>query len=261
MPSCGPESFAGTWIGASRAGATFVGEAYFDGLVVPTVWSREAAAEVLPAGWHLATNVSAERDAHPIVFMLGRQHRTAIMFGGATLPIPADYDEVMIAVPFVRHEASRLLHTFVPRMYAGDPWAIWSGNAYFGFAKRHGTIERFTSTLAVTDEAGMLLMHATVFESGTWRPASAPQCQEHVIGLSHLSCLPIVGRREDGRDIESYFDWNFDRAYLRPISASLQLDSRLGPGLIPTDRIESSDDGVEVRGLRWRLSWPQACHT
>lgn len=257
-PLLGHDPPPGEWISARRAGASWVGEAWFDGIVLFTTWSAADVVAFLPPEWRPAADAFPAADGHPVVFLLGRQRRASILFAGMRLPTDADYDEAMVAVPFAQHRAGRLLHTFIPLMYTSDARATWSGNAHYGFGKRPGAIARFGRSLAVTDERGALVLHVIVHETGTWLPAGNVSVAEPVDALRTLGELPVVGRRADGRDVVSYFGWSLRRAELRSIHASLSIDEAAAPGLVASGG-RSGLRGVEVHGLRWRLSWPEWC--
>lgn len=259
-PLLAPESFPGAWISAAGAGASWVGEAWFDGVVVSVAWPRSIASALLPPGWSLAAAAAPETSTHPILLLFGRQRDTAVLFAGMALPTDVDYDEAIVLVPFVRHRAGRLLHVFAPRMYSGDARATWSGNAHYGFGKRPGAISRLGRSLAVTDRDGALVMSLTVHERGAWCRADATAVAPEVDALGRLAALPVVGRRGDGRDVASYFDWSFACAELRPVWGSVSVEHALAPGrgsVAPPDAAVTR--GVEVRRLRWRLSWPEPC--
>lgn len=258
VPLLGRESFPGEWISAESAGASWVGEAHFDGVVVVTLWDRADVVALLPSAWHAAGH--AERlDRHPVVFTLGRQRRTAVLFGGMRLPSDADYGEAMIAVPFVTRERGGGLHTFVPRMYASDRRATWSGNAFYGLGKRMAGVERFGGSLTVVDANEGLLLHATTCPKGPWVAGRDCASTAAVSFLRDAFRCPVVGRREDGGEVTSYFDWSFETAAVRPVDAVVVLDAALGDGFEPGTLGTARDVALEVWGMRWRLSWPDAC--
>jgi len=255
LPS--PTSFLGDWISARRAGASWVGEAHFDGVIVVTLWDRTDVAKLLPRAWTTAPNVSETQHRHPVVVALGRQRSAAVLFGGITLPSDADYGEAMIAVPFVRRrDAGGHLHVFVPRMYTADRRATWSGNAFYGFGKRMAAFERLGGNLTVVDERTGLLLHAVVDPRGPWAFDGDSRSISPVPFLRDAFRLPVVGLRHDGSEIVSYFAWSFESASLRPVDAVVTLDAALVDGLEPRALRTADGGAVEVRGMRWRLSWP-----
>jgi hypothetical protein len=257
-PLLGRESFPGEWISAERAGASWVGEAWFDGVLVWTTWTRAEVAEMLPPGWIPARSTSDANDEHPVVFAIGRQRNTAVLFGGLSLPSDADYDEAMIAVPFVRHEAGRHLHTYVPRMYATDARAIWAGNTYYGFGKRMATFERLGRTLAVSDERGLVLQ-ALSTETRRWPNGANSTDLPMLVGLHEAFRLPILGVTSDGREIASYFDWGLDDRPRRLLDVVVMIEATLAAGLAPRTCTAATDAAVQVRRMRWRLTWPGPC--
>jgi len=255
MPLLAAGTFDGTWSGAERARASWVGEAFFDGYLVVSTLPRDAAAALLPRGWVLAASRSEDTGRHPVVFAAGRQHATSVLFGGLALPTDADYDEVMVAVPFVRTERDLALHVAVPRMFCGDARATWSGNVTYGFGKIAGGLEQLGNVVAVTDGTGALHLQLLVEPLGPWGAAGAGETDEALADLCRTFSLPIVGRRFDAVDVRSYFEWDLSRAVVRSIVAAVTSEPSSAVGLEPA-ATTAPCTGYEVRGMRWRLSWP-----
>jgi hypothetical protein len=251
-------AFPEPWIDGERAGVSFVAEADFDGVVVFTNWRRSEIIRGLPPGLRPGLNISSTPDIHPLAFVFGTQSRAGLIFGGVSLPTAVQFHELVIAVPFVRHEDGRNLHVFVPRIYSGDVVSTWSGNAQYGLSKQLAEFRSFAATYAVSARGGPLLLHATVEPTGQWS-----SCRDLVppdlCAVTEVFRLPILGRRSDGTEACSYFAWDLRHASARRVRAVVSIDAPLGAGLDPGvfHGVESST--FEVRGMRWRVSWPQRC--
>jgi hypothetical protein len=250
-PPLTTDAFPEPWIDATRAGASFVAEARFEGAIVCTNWRRTDAACLLPPELCLGRNVSREPDLHPVLFVFGTQANAGLIFAGLPIPTGVRFPELMIAVPFVRHHTGRNLHVFIPRMYSGDRLSTWSGKANYGLRKELADMRRLGNTFTVSAPGGPILLHATVVPTGGWtRPT--PELDAVASVFRH----PAVGSRCDGHDVCAYFDWGLEDASARPARAMVSIDAALGSGLDPRVCHGVDAGTFEVRGLRWRISWP-----
>ncbi len=250
------EAFPGPRVGSVEAGAAFVAEAEFDGAIVCTYWPRSDVARLLPAGLSLARNVSAEPELHPVVFVLGTQTNAALLLGGVSIPTNVTFAEIMIAVPFVHRAAGGSISVFIPRIYSADRFSTWSGNANYGFNKQLADMGWLGRTFTVSARGGPLLAHATVEDEGGWAPCGDLPGLTVVAGAFRL---PALGRRSDGRDVCSYFDWQFAAATARAARGVVAIDASLGAGLDPRICHGVQSGTFRVRRMRWRVSWPVPC--
>jgi hypothetical protein len=250
------EAFHEPWIDAVTAGASFVAEAWFEGTIVATEWPRIDVMQLLPTGLSLVGDGAACADVHPVLFVCGTQSAAALVVGGVGIPSGVSFPELLIVVPFVRRAGDAHLHVFVPRAYSGDPFSTWSGRANYGFEKELAEMRWLGSTFTVTSRNGPLLLHVTTASADPWRTFDR---EPDLAAVSGVFRRPVLGRRRDGTDVRSYFDWRTDRATARPARAIISIDAPLGPGLAP--RIVHGIDGqtFAVRDLRWRVSWPLRC--
>jgi hypothetical protein len=247
---------AGSRTDARSTAASFVGEAHFDGLIVLTGGERARIAAALPAGVELAHDPAGPPDRHTVIFAFGEQTRTAVLFGGLVIPTGVRYHEAMVAIPHVRWVDDGRPCTFIPLMCCTDPWATWSGNTYYGFAKRMATVERRGNTFLVSASEGPLLLHATVNPESGWTPA----CECTLRGLATVTEVfeaPVLGRRADGSFVRSRFEWSFAAASVRPATTMVAIDTPLGSGLDAAVFHGTEWGSFEVTGMRWRLSWPE----
>src|SRR5262245_39118546 len=129
------DAFPEPWIARDGARFPLLAQATFDGVIVSTTCTREAAARALPGGWRLGHNASAHSELHPVVFIFGLQSATALMLGSSGLPRDVEFGEMLVAIPFVAHEQGTNLHVHVVRAYSGDPVSTWSGNLNYGMTK------------------------------------------------------------------------------------------------------------------------------
>jgi hypothetical protein len=241
----------------SRPGL-YAGQAAFNGSIAVCNWARAAAAAALPADIELAPAARPGVAAHPVVFVLGEQTQGATIFGGLTFPMGVDYHEILLAIPFVKHRRGTNLHVLVARMYASFFPAIWAGNAHYGFGKRMATMRVDGARYDVTMPDGTRLAHAVRQPLGAW--CAAAQCDlRNFAAMRAMFTLPVLGRREDGSYVASYFDWDFAGARVRPARVTVAIERELAPGFLPRACCAVPDGAFEVRGMIWRLSWPQRC--
>ena len=246
-------AFPEPWIARSPAGASYLAEADFDGVIVFTTWDRETLARALPEGWRLGQNTSAHPELHPLVLIFGVQSRTALRVGRYRVPREVEFGEMLVAIPFVVLERGSHLHVHVVRAYSADPISTWSGSINYGLAKYPADVEWFGRTFTVTARNGPMLFHATVDAANGWHAGNVPE----LAAACEAFLLPVLGLRADGSVVSSYFDWDFGRAFVRRARVAGSIDAPLARGLEP-QACHGSDGGTfEVRGMRWRVTWPR----
>lgn len=257
-PILGRNAFPGPTIEVGASGATFAGEATFDGCIALANWPRADIERLLPPELEPAANVSRRADAHPVAFVFGKQTQGSWIWGGFTLPIGLDYFEFLIGVPFVKHRRGHILHTYIPRMYASNPPSVWDGNARYGLSKQLAEMRWWGSTFILTGEQGALLFHAVV-EPGKDEIAGSENGAQAARAVGEIFSLPVLGRKETGEYVCSYFAWDIDSALVRSADACLSIDSPLVPGLGPRVFHGAASGTITVRGMKWKLSWPVRC--
>lgn len=235
-----------------------VGSARFDGVVGVALLPRAALAALLPAELELATaRDAAGPPEHPLVFMYGSQRDRDMQLGGRNVRLARGYRELAIAVPAVRRVGSDALSTFMARMFADLPLAVWSGNAFYGYAKEHVEIATHGDSWVVARPGGAALVHACASPDGEWQECAAatpPALQE----LCALMELPVLGRKADGRLVESRFRWELEDSRVRPVRAFVSAEWASVAG-IPRDAFFSAPGACfELQGLTWRVSWPRS---
>jgi hypothetical protein len=250
----GRSAFAGPAIDAHAAASRFAGQARFSGCIAFTNWPRDEVAALLPPELTLAPNGTAP-DVHPVMFVFGDQADGALIFGGLTVPTQITYQELGIVVPFVQHGGGPHLHNWVPRMYSSYFPAVWHGNAHYGFAKELARMRWHGPIFLATREEGSLLMHADTEPSGDWSPGT--RCDApNFDAMRAIVALPVLGRRDDGTYVRSYFGWDFRDATVRPSDSCVSIDVPVIAGLRPRRCHDTASGTFEVRGMTWRLSWP-----
>jgi hypothetical protein len=246
------DAFPEPWIARSSAGASYLAEADFDGVIVFTSRERDALARALPEGWRLGHNTSAHPDLHPLVLIFGVQSRTALRLGRYRVPREVEFGEMLVVIPFVVHEKGSHLHVHVVRAYSGDAVSTWSGGVNYGLAKYPADIEWFGRTFTVSAGGGPMLFHATVDAANDWHAGTVPE----LAAACEAFLLPVLGVRPDGSIVSSYFDWDFRRAFVRRARIAGSIDAPLARGLEP-QVCHGSDGGTfEIRSMRWRVTWP-----
>lgn len=254
----GPSCFEDAPAAAEGFRGPFAGSASFNGCILFSNRPRAAVAKLLPAELEPAPNLSSTPDLHPLAFLFGDQTQGATIFGGVTLPLGISYQELGIAIPFVRRRGGRRLHLYVPRMYSSYFPSTWNGRNFYGYGKRMGSMSWRGPVFLLTDEEGALLMHATLDARDDWSPAGGARLP-HFEAMRAVFALPVLGRKPDGGWVCSRFDWDFDEAELRPVDACVVVDGSVLEGLDPGPYPDVPSGSFEVRGMTWRLSWPEAC--
>jgi len=252
----GRDSFLGACLDAPKL--TFVGRADFNGCIAFFNWSRVDVARVLPSELELAANVSVTPDVHPLVLIFGEQERGATIFGGMTLPTGVGYYELGMAIPFVTHRRGRHLHNFIPLMYSSFFPPIWAGNVHYGFSKAFAAMRWEDSLFIVTRPDGALLLRATVEPAGDWVPGrncDLPNFDE----MRSVFALPVLGRRQDGTYVKSYFRWDYGAARVRAVRAAVSIEAKLIEGVAPRTCMSLRSATFEVQRMEWRISWPASC--
>jgi hypothetical protein len=251
----GKDSFLGPCIDTSSP--TFVGQADFNGCIAFCNWSREDVARVLPAELELAVNTSATPELHPLVLIFGEHTQGATIFGGVTFPTGVRYHEFGMAVPFVKHRRGRHLHTFVPFMCSSFFPATWAGNVHYGFSKAMATMWWEGALFIMTKPDGALLLHAAVEPAGDWVPGA--HCDlPNFAGMRSIFAMPVLGRKQDGTYVQSYFGWDYSMASVRSMWASVSTETTLIQGLAQRTCTSLRSATFEVQRMTWRLSWPES---
>jgi len=254
----GPSCFEGRPAAGEAFGGPFAGAASFAGCILFSNQPRETVARLLPPDLELGVNLSPVPDLHPLVFLFGSQTEGSTIFGGITVPLGVAYQELALAVPCVRHRGGRRLHLYVPRMYSSYFPSTWNGRQLYGYGKRMGRMRWQGPMFLLTSEDGELLLHASVATSKRWSSASGSRLP-HFDEMRSVFSLPVVGRKPDGAYVCSYFDWDFADAQVRHVDACAVVDQPLVDGLDAGTYPDVSFGSFEVRGMTWRLSWPEAC--
>lgn len=251
-------AFSGPSIGIDELGGSFAAEAMFSGHIAFFHWAREELSRLLPPELELAVSRSPAPDVHPVVLMFGDLTDGAWMVGGRRLALGFAYQELAVAIPFVRHRGGRYLHTYVPRMYSSYFPAVWTGNSLYGLGKRAGTITVEGPFFILTADDGAVLLHAAVEPRGGWVPGSTCDLPT-VAELREMAALPVVGRLARGTYVSSYFGLDFTGAEVRPVDCAVSFDAPIIDGLTPRWCHDTVMGSFAVRGMAWRLSWPLPC--
>ncbi len=243
------------FLGPATPGQTarppFVVQSYFSGCMVVSSLPRHEMEALLPPELELAENASPAAGVHPVVFTLGTHTRCTALFRETNVGTAADYDEFMVAIPFVRQRGRRWLHTYIPRMYSSAALTIWNGNVYYGFGKRVAHMNRRGSLLLLTSQDGELLCHANV-EARNAHPGSS----RNFTHLQEVFQLPVLGRRHKQTYTSAYFGWNVPPQGVCAARGYIELDAPMIAGLGPR-AFEGAEDGTfQIREMVWRLSWP-----
>jgi hypothetical protein len=231
----------------------FVAETRFSGAIVTCEVPRAQVARLLPESLRLGAAPAVSRNRHPVVVICGEHDQSKVVFASLPIRTGVRFPELVIAVPYV-HGAGPEAALFVHRVFSGEPVVTWSGNAHYGYAKRMVPMEWLGDTFVVNEESGRLLMEVRCEPDGPWAMAdeasSSPLRQAVAVGR-----MPVLGCRADGELVRSWFEWDFDGVWIRPIRAFVSGE------LVPSRDGSGTARGVaggclEASRVGWRISWP-----
>ena len=251
-------AFPGPSSNRSALADPFVSQARFDGHITFSNWPREDVAKLLPPDLELCPNTSATPDIHPVAFIFGDQTQGAMLFGGFNFSLGVHYQELGMAIPFVKHRHGQYLHMYMVRMYSSYAIATWNGNFHYGFSKEMARLWWQGPVYIVTTENDVLLLHASVEAAGEW--SGGDSCAlPNFAAMRAIFALPVVGRKSNGAYVCSYFGWDFGEALVRPADACVAIDAPFVEGLTPRECHDAPSGTFQVRGMCWNLSWPSSC--
>jgi hypothetical protein len=164
------------------------------------------------------------------------------------------YQESMLAIPGVRHVHGLQLHTFSAIMHTNHAPSRWSGNSYYGYAKEMADLGWSHTSFVVAEPNGRTIAHARIEADDKWFSADEVPAAA-LRKIRDYFALPILGRKEDRTYVASHFEWNFDDAAVRPVHTSLSVEGRLA-GLPSGIHSDAPLGSIQVRRMRWRVSWP-----
>ena len=251
-------AFPGPVVGRNVLANPFVSQASFNGYIAFTNWPRAEAGRLLPPDLELCANVSATPDAHPVVFIFGDQTQGAMLFGGFTFSLGVHYQELAMAIPFVKHKHGEYVHTYMVRMYSGYTVATWNGNFHYGFSKETARLRWQGPMYIVTTEDDALLLHAAAQATGKWSAGESCALASFA-AMRTIFAQPVVGRKSNGAYVCSYFGWDFGEALVRPADVWVSIDAPFVEGLTPRECYDVPSGTFQVRRMLWRLSWPSSC--
>jgi hypothetical protein len=194
-------------------------------------------------------SLSPSDDEHcACLVALGRQSEGTAFWAGVPLPWGAQYEELMVAVPFVRCDRTGDTCLVILGMTCDAWWAVWSGNAYYGFRKRLTSIRWDDRRFLATGDGERDSLDATV-------EPRAVDASGQLAWIQAAAALPVLGRRADGSLVQSRFDWSFHDATIEPAALRITTSPSFRElPLEPSHAIHA--DALRVHGMRWRLSWP-----
>lgn len=249
-------AFLGTAFGLDGYHGSFVGQASFDGVISVMMHPRNQVAALLPDDLVPAEAASATPELHPVVILFGDQREASLLTGGFPVALGITYQESMLAIPCVRHIHGLQLHTFSAIMHTNHAPARWSGNTYYGYAKQMADLGWSDTSFVVAEPNGGVIAHARIETADVWfSPDKAPGVA--LRNIRDYFALPILGRKDDGTYVASHFEWRFDDAAVRPVDASLSVERGLA-GLQSGVHADAPSGSIQVRRMRWRVSWPFA---
>lgn len=266
----GPDDFQGAFIPA--AGPVNDGlQSTYSGTVVVTMIDRTVVEKVLPPGARLANTVAAST-MHPVIYLIGDQREPkTLVFGIPSRTLGPGYQEMILLVPFVVHDAGTNWHSYAVRMFLDDQVAVEGGNSIYGYAKELGTLAKTgasdrTAYQVSTPDGGTLWFLSEVLVPGPWlTPAQAAASLPRWPDLQKIFEMPVLGMKpadifHPAVFVCSYWEWNFANAQLASATSKHQVVTRFRNGMQDWETMgtlfNALDGAVSMRSVRWRLAAP-----
>jgi hypothetical protein len=220
------------------------GQAIFSGCLARITTARHLLESLLPRSLGLLETGTQDLSC---LLVFGEQRDGMTFFGGIPVRWGFKYHELMVAIPCIRGRRADGEYLFVSGMTC-DFWpAVWNGNFYYGFKKRLAQMswdgERFVAA-APSAVGGFCASVKTPVQG----PAGA------LDWIRWAASLLVLGHRRDGAFVRSQFEWDFHETAVEAVA--LNVDP--GPHFpeLPLRGPLACGDAYLVRGMRWRLTWP-----
>jgi hypothetical protein len=236
------------------------GRATYEGNIVFTNLDKKHVACVLPDTLELAPNAS---DVHPVLYMIG--HLEDIYWEINDVPqISGDeYDEMILAIPFVRKRGGALWHNYAVRMYLNHDIAIRIGNKHYAYNKTWGDIRRCAPRVCVSTRDGTRKFEAKLqipLGSG-WEPSTDAEVSlPNYKAIQTILSMPILGVTPNDALLCSYFELDYRNAQVMPITSTHAFVRPFVPGMAEWTTLGSlfnvANGAVRIRNLDWRLQQP-----
>jgi len=225
--------------------SSIAGQATFTGCLARITIAGHVLRSLLPPTVRLP---DADSPQHPCLLVFGDQRDGATLFGGVQMPWGISYHELMIAIPSVRWDGAAGEHLFVSGMIC-DFWpAVWNGNYYYGFNKRHASMRWRGDRFIVDDSNGNAGFTADV--------AAEPMASSAAFDwIRTAAALSVLGHRGAGLFVRTKFDWSFADATIE--SATVSLVARDRSLEFPFQGQFTCRDACRIERMRWRLGWPE----
>ena len=266
----GPDDFNGTWH-PTPVPAISGAQSTYDGAIAFSNLDRNIVAQVLPAGWTLATPKSGV-SCHPVLVLFGHQNDLHLfppaLEGALDLGPAAGYTEMMVLVPFVqRPTLGQAMHTFVVHMLLNNQQAVTIGNEQYGYAKELANFwdspPYFAATRQGDTDPAFL---ATVLNAGTWSvygSTTIPNLDQ----ITKVLSMPLIGIRTFGGipfDTCSYFEFDYANkpASVRPIDVEFSFAKPFANGMTLWPSFgtvkTAPNRAVQIKDVVWRIQWPNS---
>jgi len=267
----GPADFAGSY---DKLGyPVFMGgQSSFDGEIVFTNLPRTVVEDVLPTDLQLATN-TAQPTKHPVILAFGLQHNLKWVFpGGWSIGLDKEYNELMVIIPFVQKQGKQKWHNYVMRMYLDWPWAINTGNTYFGFRKEEAAFLRAVLPSPADYELSLTKNDASLWNGkvtglAAWMDnTSAKASLANYAAMREIFKMPMLGTLSlaiGDPYVCSFFDWRLADSQLRRSEVDYRFQANFVPNMaawVAAGVLTNTDDGgFGVKRLQWRMTSPLPC--
>lgn len=246
---------AGARSAPAGAGPEFVSRAVFRGVVACVSRPAPEIARALPRELVLADGGGSD-GLHPVLLFSGEQTRGASRIAGREVEWDTSYEELIVAIPFVRPRRRDTECVYPVAMYSSFWVPNWWGLYAFGYGKQPGRVARHGPILTLTTSEAGLAFQAVTEPRGSW-------CAAHddptglVALLRRVGELPWVGQRPGGAFVRSRARWEFQDASVRPVAGRAELHRPAFGGLATGTWPLAAEATSEIEGMTWWLSLPR----
>jgi Acetoacetate decarboxylase (ADC) len=217
---------------------------------------------MLPSGLKLGKQHITLESKHPVLLAFG-QHRHARLTEFQFLFDNVTYLESSISIPFVQfkeeqQESSGKNFIYMPRLYLNNFRATLGGNLFWGFNKELGNINpenQFSQTYQVNSYIYDQPITSLNFEISGNCGNPSDFLNFSVIRKMMDQPLALKTMGGVGPYVRAHFDWNFDKAKIQPIKATVNIFQQYVPGLeLGTFSVEGIDK-VELGAFQMENPW------
>ena len=200
----------------------------YEGIISIFNLDSAVVASLLPEDLELAPPAGTVTGHHPIMINSNAFSGYMDLVNGEESPgAIADYDELVIAIPYVRKVGGTKLFYFSLIMFLNEPTAVFAGNL-FGYNKKEALVTKAgdwerIKYATLLGEPIVELTHA-VAEAVPIAEANFEKLPSFV-DIAQIFAMPLLGKRDDGTFTCTYFEMDPTNAVVAPADTIARFSS------------------------------------